>query len=521
MTKSIKAAAVKVFPMTAVRKIRLVFLSAAMVWWLMPVGAAPVLVVSPATLTAQAQAGNSPGTQQVAVSNAGNGALKWTVTQPASPAWFNVSPTKGVNTGTLTVSFTTSTLAIGSYQSSFKVTTSTSSATVTVSLTITSAPSPPPPSGRGPQAVACPAGATTIAPTQNMVTIVNGAATGTTFCVLAGTQTLTAPVNLKAGQRLIGQQGAIIDGTNVVQGFDAGSTAILRVWNCGIDCSGGLIQNLVIKNLAAYNCVGIVGAGSDNWVIDHNEIYGCAYGTNIGPNNGVQLTNNIIHNNTTAGYGGNAPLTPLMDNNEFYNNGSIQKWLTTTNAIVRDNYFHNEMVGMWFDGDNTGALIENNLFEDVSGEAIFYEVSEYATIRNNTIRRSGSHGIFVSTSNNVESYGNLLEDNFRGIQYFLNCGVIGVQPYPGSLYHDLANNYAHDNTVRVGTGGGAYATLMSHTGTCDITPYLNGSKGLRFDVNHYMVPSLSGAYWLWDAGALTWTQWQAVPQDVMGTVALR
>jgi hypothetical protein len=43
----------------------------------------------------------------VTVRNAGKGALKWSVVAP-STSWFSVSPQKGTNTGTLTLTFRTS-----------------------------------------------------------------------------------------------------------------------------------------------------------------------------------------------------------------------------------------------------------------------------------------------------------------------------------------------------------------------------------------------------------------------------
>ena len=61
---------------------------------------AQTLVVTPTTITASASAGSSPTPQTVRVSNGAKGALKWTVVQ-TTPNWVSVSPTTGVNSGTL------------------------------------------------------------------------------------------------------------------------------------------------------------------------------------------------------------------------------------------------------------------------------------------------------------------------------------------------------------------------------------------------------------------------------------
>jgi hypothetical protein len=110
------------------------------------VGAEPVLSVSPTTVSVQASAGANAPSQTVRVSNAGNGALKWSVVQGAS--WLSVSPTSGTNGGSLTLSFQTSALAAGQYQTSFRVDSNGGSSAVSVQVTIGSgtptaaAPSP-------------------------------------------------------------------------------------------------------------------------------------------------------------------------------------------------------------------------------------------------------------------------------------------------------------------------------------------------------------------------------------------
>ena len=89
----------------------------------------------------------------------------------------------------------------------------------------------------------------------------------------------------------------------------------------------------------------------------------------------------------------------------------------STSVTFRNNFVHhNALDGIWYDSDNTNALIEGNRVEDNGRNGIFYEIERAATIRNNMIRRSGDTGIFISTSKNVETYGNTLEDNWRGIQ---------------------------------------------------------------------------------------------------------
>jgi parallel beta-helix repeat protein len=383
----------------------------------------------------------------------------------------------------------------------------------------------------GPQtSITCPSGAVNISPGQDIPAIVDAHGAGTAFCVLAGTYQTNSPINLKAGDSLVGQYGAIIDGTNVTMTYDIGSTSIVRGWNCGGDCSGALVQNLVIHGLADHSCVGIYAAGSDNWTVDHNEIYGCRHGVNAGTNSGTHTTNNLIHDNGYSGFAGYMPKNSLVENNELYKNGaetggSDQKVSLTTGMTFRNNHYHDQPMGIWLDGENTNALIEGNLLEDLEREGVFHEISGSAVIRNNTIRRNAGHAIFISTSQDVEIYGNVLEDNFRGIQYFLNCDVLSqATETPGFPPFDLKNLNAHDNTIVVGTTPGALANLFGYSGNaCTSTllaAYVNGSKNLVFQNNGYRAPTLTDAWWLWGDALKTWSQWQALGQDTTGTLGL-
>ena len=80
--------------------------------------------------------------------------------------------------------------------------------------------------------------------------------------------------------------------------------------------------------------------------------------------------------------------------------------------------------------------------------------------------------VLISVSQNAQIYNNLLEANFGGIEYFLNCGSF-------SEGFDLRNNAAYDNTIVVGTQSYAYASGFSHLSQCTSTqlaPYLNGDE---------------------------------------------
>jgi parallel beta-helix repeat protein len=390
----------------------------------------------------------------------------------------------------------------------------------------TSSPPPPPPppatSSYGPQAtITCPAGAIDIWPGQPIQTNVDQYPGATTFCLRAGVHYLTSSITPKTGNTFVGEYGAILDGSN--WSTSDSTQAAFRAHNQDIDYV--TIRNLVIRKMPQKGIHAFYWLTPDHWTIEYNEIAENKDGI-LFPDHST-IRNNYIHHNygnpsstdpamRGGGYVGYYASYTTFENNEIAYNGKEQKVMESTNVTFRNNFVHhNQADGIWYDGGNPNALIEGNRVEDNARNGIFYEASNGSIIRNNTVRRSGDTGVFISTSQNAEIYGNTLEDNFRAITYFVNCGGMVGRDI------DLQNNSAHDNSIRVGTQSGAFATGLSYTADCtatQVTTYHNGSKNLRFTHNTYYVPNVGGWYWLWN-GMKQWFQWQGIPQDVDGTVS--
>ena len=128
-------------------------------------------------------------------------------------------------------------------------------------------------------------------------------------------------------------------------------------------------------------------------------------------------------------------------------------------TTVRNTFTHNNFCkGLWWDINAANTLIEGNLIEDNWDEGIFYEISQDAVIRSNTIRRNGLHtysssgrngcpwlwggGITIPSSFNVEIYGNTLEGNCNGITGTQQDRTDATPPA-----HLLQNLNVHDNIV--------------------------------------------------------------------------
>jgi parallel beta-helix repeat protein len=387
--------------------------------------------------------------------------------------------------------------------------------TVTVTYTAPApAPAPAPttsPSGVGPQSsITCPGGAVDVWPGTSIPNVVASFPGGTTFCVRAGVHYLTSAITPKTGDVFVGEFGAVLDGSNWATS-DA-TQAAFRAHNQDIDYV--TIRNFLIRNMPQRGIHAFYYM-SDHWTVEYNEIASSANTGIVVPSDSL-IRNNNIHHNTYAGYMGQNAHNTTFDSNEIAYNGWEQKIGEARNVTFRNNFAHHNVgAGIWFDSNNTGTLIEGNRVEDNGWIGVYYEISHDAIIRNNVLRRNADAGVMLSVSQNVEIYNNTFEYNFRGITFFLRCPSVG-----GATNMDLTNDWAHDNTILVGTQTNVFGSLFNYTSCTDaeVAPYLNGSKNLVFSRNTYKVPTLNGWYWLWGTTRKLWNEWQALGQDAGGTV---
>jgi len=376
----------------------------------------------------------------------------------------------------------------------------------------------------GPQrSITCPGGAVDLAPGMDIQRAVDAYPGGTAFCLRAGVHAITRAITPKTGDIFVGEYGAILDGTRWTTG-DL-TQAAFRAHNQDID--DVTIRNLVIQHMPQRG-IHAFPFMSDRWIVEYTEISGGHLGIQVG--NKSVVRHSWIHHNVGnpfspvpsergGGYSLYQATDVLFELNEISNNGPEQKVSLSTNVTFRDNFVHhNRWDGIWYDGDNLGSLVEGNRIEDQPGSGIFYEISGRGVIRNNVVRRSGEHGVFISTSKDVEIYNNRIDDNFRGIQYFVDCASVGG----GAIGWDLANDIARDNLVSVSAATGSLASGLSLTSNCapaQVAAYVNGSKRLQFADNRYSVPSAIGNYWLWGLSLKPFSDWQVLGLDRQGSVS--
>jgi parallel beta-helix repeat protein len=395
---------------------------------------------------------------------------------------------------------------------------------------VTSGPDPEPspsPSGDllakyGPTSdVACPSEGVILDRGSPIQDAVDAAPSGTTFCLEAGVFDVTAPITPRTGDRFIGLFGATLDGSSMPGGPNTG---IFRAHNEDID--DVTIRNLVIRNSPSA-AIHAFTDHSDRWEISNNEIYGNRVGVIHGSD--FQIHHNTIHHNWQYGIGGFRSHGSVISENEFAFNAerseefpgdsATSKWALTRDTTVRGNYIHdNYSSGIWFDGENSGVLIEGNRVIGNAGNGIFHEASAQAVIRGNIVARS-HRGIFISESRDTEVYHNVIRRTDRAIALFQDGDRIWES--------ELANISVHDNEIvvpataqSVGEQPLAVSLTCRNLSDAECSVY-STDRGIRFETNRYVVPSSTGAWWLWNGAARTWIDWLAQGQDALGSVIER
>jgi len=267
------------------------------------------------------------------------------------------------------------------------------------------------------------------------------------------------------------------------------------------------------------------------WVIDGVEASYSAAGLGIRIGTKTVVRNCYIHHNHLMGMGGVGDSTVVENNEIAYNNyldspdpsdeAGGAKFVKTNYLVVRNNYaHHNHGVGLWDDGWNYKVLYDGNRVEDNYSAGIMHEISLDAVIRNNTVQRNGlkdfhwgyGAGILVTSSPNVEVYGNTVTNNARGI-----VGIGSIRAENPSLFI-LQNFYVHDNIVTMtsvatdGSGTGNATGIVQDAG--DLT-YFTG-KNNRFVHNTYYLGT-AAQYFYWMNGMRTEQQWVGYGQDITGT----
>ena len=300
----------------------------------------------------------------------------------------------------------------------------------------------------------------------------------------------------------------------------AGHKMEAPVAETGMDSSGA--NNVTVRGVTVekFGLHGIVA--SNGWVVERNEIrYVHSHGLRVF---GVaQVRNNYLHHAGNMGIFGEGTGLVFDTNRLAYNNylnfgkssglwhAGATKIVKSTNTVVRNNWSHdNTGDGWWLDWDNINNTVENNVFEKNSRFGFFYEASFDGVVRNNVFRNNGQStkwngsGLWISTSKNVEVYGNTFEGN-----KYSTIAVTWTDRGTSSVYGErqLANLNVHDNVFKLSEGfvGVPYGESRIYT------------SNNRFEDNQWLVTNTLGQWWNWK-GMTGWSGWRSYGFDDAGTI---
>ncbi|MEQ1907320.1 MAG: right-handed parallel beta-helix repeat-containing protein [Vicinamibacterales bacterium] len=298
----------------------------------------------------------------------------------------------------------------------------------------------------------------------------------------------------------------------------------------GGEAEGITIRGIVVEKFATPTHEAAINGRLTGMVIEHVEAR-LNHFAGIRTMDRTHAQNNHVHDNGALGFIG-AGENIRIEHNEIDHNNTVgynpywaaggTKWVYTTHLVVRDNDVHdNHGPGLWTDINNTDVLFEGNRVHDNDLSGIFHEVGYRAVIRNNVANRNGrarpfpgwvvGAGILVSSSSDVEVYGNNLTDNWQGIA--------GLEDERGNGANGpwvLARLHVHDNVIRQTMapepGSGRSGVAQVNDGTSAFT-----SGGNRFTNNTYALAGKSLSFF-WMGRDIAETEWQRYGHDTTGRV---
>ncbi|MGH3097561.1 MAG: right-handed parallel beta-helix repeat-containing protein [Streptosporangiales bacterium] len=248
-----------------------------------------------------------------------------------------------------------------------------------------------------------PADAVSVSTSDNLAQITNDNPPGTTFWLAAGVHELSpttyAQVHPKDHDTYIGAPGAVLDGRHrnrYAFGGHAADVTIKYLTIKNFGTSGGnnnegvvnhnsatgwqMVRNTVRDNAGAGVMLGSKNVLREN-CLAHNGQYGFSAYHPDGVND-LTLVRNEIAGNNTDDWEQRRPGCGCSGGGKFWD---------VDGAVVRGNWVHdNKSAGLWADTNNVGFAFTHNYFSDNDAEAIIYEISYNAVIRDNTFVRNGN-----------------------------------------------------------------------------------------------------------------------------------
>ena len=382
---------------------------------------------------------------------------------------------------------------------------STTTTTKPKSTTTTTNPKATTTTTKAPKSVGKRSGDVRFEPGDAVASIVAKSSNGTVFVFSPGVY-LGVSIEPKAGQKFLGEAGAVLDGKGAEFAFRS------NVPNVTID-------GLEITRYRPEPREGVID-GIRDWVVSNNEIHHNAE-AGVKATNGWKVLGNNIHHNGRYGLTGGGDSILVEDNEIAYNSTDYgatgdsggTKFVHTEDLVLRGNYVHHNFGnGLWVDINNRGYLIENNLVVGNGRQGIHSELGCGGTIRYNQVEGNGftdqypnwmsGSGITVSNARDVEVYGNVLVDNAKGIGAIHRDRATKSVAYSKvtKCVPDLRNLNVHDNIITQSSNAAA-GLDANHDEDRVFSSWNN-----RFHNNTYHVGN--GDQFRWKGQWITLTEWK-------------
>jgi parallel beta-helix repeat protein len=291
------------------------------------------------------------------------------------------------------------------------------------------------------------------------------------------------------------------------------------------DADDVAIRDLVIEKYAAPAQEGAIDSrrnvgdrdGGEDWVISGNVVR-WNHGVGIASTSGALVEGNLVYENGQLGLAAKGSDVTITANEVYGNNtagfssgweAGGSKFAYTSGLLVEGNSVHdNAGPGLWTDIDNIDTVYRGNTVIDNEGIGILHEISYDAIIANNEVRGNGfgfdswvwGAGIAVSTSVNVEVFGNIVEGNADGIVGVDQDRFDSPASYGPLLLENLA---VHDNVV---IGNDGWTGIGQDIGDNSVFT----SRNNRFYDNVY---EQAGKHFFWLNDPRTFEEWQAFGQN--------
>jgi parallel beta-helix repeat protein len=280
------------------------------------------------------------------------------------------------------------------------------------------------------------------------------------------------------------------------------------------------ISNLTIEKYASVAGSGAVDAAGTYWQIYNNRVR-FNHGMGIQTGDGSYIYNNYIRRNGELGLGGQGNNVTVQSNEiawnnyagyTIYNEAGGAKFTNASNVTFRYNYVHDNWgPGFWTDLNVQGILCDSNQFSSNEIGGVFLEISNNATVSNNTITNDGNNpdgtgiwwgaGILISDSTNVSVYFNTVTNSMNGIAGLLSSRGNAPNGQPYTLQNiDVNSNWVTQNT------GIAAGIAIEGTGF-DNSVYTSWNN--QFWYNTFYLSNPSGDYFYWMGGPITLAQFDS------------